>query len=286
MLLSIIQASHYALDLFQHATHVTVHSVYQKAINLKTDSALLTLQPVGSVLSPISLITSCDRSAFSKLPVTSGQELSFLPDFRHTSVTDLSLPFFSLAQAELRDLCTIVGHAIALSASPELPANVRGIELIFNQPELVSESLSMSAIRSNLSELLRSSSVQKNVDILCRLIGLGIGLTPSGDDFLCGFLAGLRLCHSAFDDAAIMQTALSQTILSHTDRTNDISAAFLKSAAAGQFSRPVHLLREAFLTPEAIYQAFSGIGHSSGIDTLCGIYTALLLFIPVRMILF
>ena len=94
------------------------------------------------------------------------------------------------------------------------------------------------------------------------LIWLGIGLTPSGDDFLCGFLAGLRLSNG------------SSLFLHTLDRTNEISAAFLRCAAFGQFSTPVHLLTDPNVTARQIYLVFSSISHSSDIDTLCGIYIA------------
>ena len=101
-------------------------------------------------------------------------------------------------------------------------------------------------------------------------IWLGIGLTPSGDDFLCGFLAGLRLS----DGSSVFLPFLEQHILHTLDRTNEISAAFLRCAAFGPFSTPVHLLTDPNVTARQIYLVFSSISHSSDIDTLCGIYIA------------
>ena len=86
---------------------------------------------------------------------------------------------------------------------------------------------------------LVSTDVYKR-QCLCHLIGLGIGLTPSGDDFLCGFLAGLRLS----DGSSVFLPFLEQHILHTLDRTNEISAAFLRCAVLGQFSAPVHLLTD------------------------------------------
>ena len=136
---------------------------------------------------------------------------------------------------------------------------------------------------------------------LARLIGLGIGLTPSGDDFLCGVLAGLILTgqtESAF------ARSLHKAIAEHLNDTVDVSAAFLRCALKGQFSLAVnHLLvntgcespqdtSHVKCTPQiapgianvpAITENFLAIGHSSGTDTLCGILYALELFLFSEM---
>ena len=103
---------------------------------------------------------------------------------------------------------------------------------------------------------------------LAGMTGLGMGLTPSGDDFLCGVLAGLLF--SGQWDHPFAQ-ALRQTISRRLGDTNDISRTFLSCALSCHFSRPVKELPLASGTTE-ILSSFGAIGHSSGFDTLCGIY--------------
>ena len=103
---------------------------------------------------------------------------------------------------------------------------------------------------------------------LAGMTGLGMGLTPSGDDFLCGVLAGLLF--SGQWDHPFAQ-ALRQTISRRLGDTNDISRTFLSCALSCHFSRPVKELPLAAGTTE-ILSSFGAIGHSSGFDTLCGIY--------------
>lgn len=57
------------------------------------------------------------------------------------------------------------------------------------------------------------------------LIGLGAGLTPAGDDFLCGWLAARR--------AVGAPTLMGDLPL---ERTTEVSAAFLREAARGRFA--------------------------------------------------
>ena len=283
MQLTILQASEYAFDILKSTSTLIVHSVYRKAVNLKAGNQLLTLQPRGSILSPISLITDCTEEELAKLPFTAGKTMSVPLNTEHTSCQNLFLPVRTLySHVFPENLHKKIRQAIAMAENSDLPPHMRGVELLLNQPNLVGESLYMNAIQKILQEfheIIGDSA--KMTDTLCQLIGLGIGLTPSGDDFLCGFLAGLRISSSVPSliltaESDSFRQILEKKICSNLDRTNEISAAFLHCAALGQFSAPVHLLLNSELTAEQIYQAFSGIGHSSGIDTLCGIYAAFL----------
>ena len=293
MELNILQTSAFALDNLKSSSDLTVHSVYQKAVNLKANGQLLALQPRGSVLSPISLITDCSEAALAKLLLSAGKKLEIPLNIRSASCQDLSLPFRKPgSEVFLQEhLSTKIRDAIAMAGQSELPPYLRGMELILNQPELIRESPYMNAASQYLAQFHQiaqtSAEPSKMAGCLCHLIGLGIGLTPSGDDFLCGFLAGVRLSDLTTWPAALLGNTsasggksaflplLDQHILHTLDRTNEISAAFLRCAALGQFSEPVHLLLNSNMTAREIYEAFSRIGHSSGIDTLCGIYTAL-----------
>ena len=106
------------------------------------------------------------------------------------------------------------------------------------------------------------------------LIGLGPGLTPSGDDALGGIEAALHaLGHPV---AGFLSTALDDV----GERTTDVSAALLRHAARGEFTERVHRLLAALLgddaaaIPEAIERAVAW-GASSGMDCLIGVLAGL-----------
>jgi hypothetical protein len=103
------------------------------------------------------------------------------------------------------------------------------------------------------------------------LIGLGPGLTPSGDDYLCGFLIALALT-SRF----ALRDHIWRAVEPHLgQRTNDISRAHLGAAAEGFGNAALHLLLNAILAgandqiPAGFSQAIA-IGHTSGWDALAG----------------
>ena len=93
-----------------------------------------------------------------------------------------------------------------------------------------------------------------------RLIrGCGEGLTPSGDDFLCGWMLACRLRR---------QNAKAQRILKHARGQNAVSNAFLEMAAQGRVNVAVQKLLQAPAAARA--KAVCAFGHSSGADLLCG----------------
>ena len=95
-----------------------------------------------------------------------------------------------------------------------------------------------------------------------RLAGRGGGLTPSGDDVLCGYVAGLVLWHGRAGDAASIATAAAA-------RTTLLSATLLRHAARGELPEPAHALLERG-DPEPLRR----FGHSSGRAILLGLALA------------
>lgn len=98
------------------------------------------------------------------------------------------------------------------------------------------------------------------------LVGRGPGLTPSGDDFLCGWLwAWHRIAHSQLD-------ALSEAVGQSRTATTDISQNFLTLALDGYF---VESLKVAEYAPLDGFNALREQGATSGVDTLSGVRFAL-----------
>ena len=106
------------------------------------------------------------------------------------------------------------------------------------------------------------------------LVGLGPGLTPSGDDFLAGVMIGLR---------RVGRTEHAERIWGHIqphldDRTNEISAALLAAAARGHGSMALHRVLEDLISDRDVTRAtlkLGAQGHTSGWDAALGMVTAL-----------
>lgn len=279
MYIAITNLSDYGHTILKENKNAKVHSVYQKTINLQFGDTLLAIQARQSVLSPLSLITNLEDSEISYLAIQPGMTVSVtgssitfcqIPSlkfsFSNALVTDLTLSETSNVEIHLKER---IGTAINLSEGSGFSSLFQSTNkyINFQDPIIRYASHQMDTCRS----FCLTGTYQNAAEALGKLIGLGIGLTPSGDDFLCGVLAGLRI-HDC--DVTCFSRALCREIRSKLGNTNDISRAFLDCALKGWFSLPVIRLKDP-LSPEEILSDFRRIGHSSGLDTLSGILYAL-----------
>lgn len=102
-----------------------------------------------------------------------------------------------------------------------------------------------------------------------RLIGLGAGLTPSGDDFICGLLAVANKYEPE------IYSKLKKTISQEITRTTRVSRDYLMLAMEGTYSPLIITLVNAIenQNEQEISDAQEKLmrhGSSSGMDTLAG----------------
>ncbi len=102
------------------------------------------------------------------------------------------------------------------------------------------------------------------------LVGRGDGLTPLGDDVVCGWLAVHRATGMPTAD---VDTALRPLL----PRTTTLSATLLECALAGEVAEPVATyLRSLGTTGQDVArESLEAFGHSSGLGLAHGIDLAL-----------
>jgi len=104
------------------------------------------------------------------------------------------------------------------------------------------------------------------------LVGLGPGLTPAGDDALCGFMLG-RWMAGNYDRP--VDLALRGVALSSGGRTSDVSAVQLALAGEGRFGEALLSVAEALEARSSTLLAATerclGEGATSGADALLGL---------------
>ena len=76
------------------------------------------------------------------------------------------------------------------------------------------------------------------------LIGLGPGLTPSGDDFIVGYLAGLWSTAGSDSSRLRFMSSLGAWLSQAAAGTNAISCTYIKSAVNGNVSEPIATLAQ------------------------------------------
>ena len=123
------------------------------------------------------------------------------------------------------------------------------------------------------------------------LAGLGVGLTPAGDDFLLGVMYGLWLMEKfsrglvlsdvevGTEARRIVEVMVDEAVA----RTTTLSRAWLEAAGRGEAGQPWHELVNAMSVTStgsvtAVSQAIDRIlstGHTSGADALAGFVTTI-----------
>jgi hypothetical protein len=101
------------------------------------------------------------------------------------------------------------------------------------------------------------------------LLGLGPGLTPSGDDLLCGALVALHAI-GAVDASRDLHAGIAAIAPS---ATSTLSGAFLRAAAEGCGCEALHTIIISLVNNKSVESNLDGlarIGHTSGWDALAG----------------
>lgn len=127
------------------------------------------------------------------------------------------------------------------------------------------------SLLSNLSSALARVDVSSAKRIASRLAGLGVGLTPSGDDFLMGAIYAVWILHPPKVAAALAQEIANTA----APLTTSLSAAWLRSAAKGEAGILWHEFLKVLMTAdtELIRPAMDkilSVGETSGRESMAG----------------
>ena len=106
-------------------------------------------------------------------------------------------------------------------------------------------------------------------------IGAGVGLTPSGDDFLAGILHGIHFLENLYGKKHPYLPRLEDSIRRNLRRTGSISRHFLRYALQGEWGRCTENVLVAFVSGDKnrLYDTANAKlawGASSGADELRG----------------
>jgi Protein of unknown function (DUF2877) len=128
------------------------------------------------------------------------------------------------------------------------------------------------AARPLLMRLVEASAALDTASVLealAPLLGLGPGLTPSGDDCVIGWLAGVWTGRA---EGRQVVRSLHAGLMAAAARTTDVSRAFLAAASDGALSEPMY----RFVTTRTMQSLVDVVttGETSGGDLLAGYFLA------------
>ena len=269
--------------LFEHEKRAVVHSVYKSTINCIVDDRIFSLQHQEMPITPLSINLDIPKRVFELIRVNRGDEVQFTKD---GLVAFNSM--FSLEQAEIFD-CDLTEGTLPLDHEKISRLTDHILKYIekgefgriaksFKDNEKIPLSFAGNYVSGVLLRMTGSTNVAEIGSLSAQLVGVGEGLTPSGDDFNCGMLAAqfyLRGQHHADELKEQLISQINQRI----STTTVISKEFLIYACEGKFSQMVKnvLIKSQMgmdVTSEII--KIRDIGHTSGIDFLTGLYFGLL----------
>jgi hypothetical protein len=136
-----------------------------------------------------------------------------------------------------------------------------------------------------LSRCLRAADADEALRSLARIIGLGPGLTPAGDDFIVGWLAGVTIAARSHTQLGFLD-AVCARLHALRQATTPVSWQHLDDARALTFSERLSDLAVAIAAgvPDddliAHIEAQLAVGATSGADAVAGLIVALLAACP------
>ena len=137
---------------------------------------------------------------------------------------------------------------------------------------------------SNLPKALAAADLSTARLTSSKLAGLGIGLTPSGDDFLMGAVHAVWIIHPrnvAGELGGVIATVAAPL-------TTSLSAAWLRCASKGEAGELWHRFFDALAgrigDPRRVMEKILAVGETSGADALVGFVSTLTAWteVPVR----
>ena len=262
--------------------HGRVEAVFSSVVYVSLETGMLCIARSGVEPGPFSVLTTAPRTADLKtLGLAAGQPV--LATNRQIAVpgsleVDLqpALNWSPEAWPELPGPNLIAQGLGRLRRC--LPANISraglgGFTVGGHRPEdddLVGRKARASVLAAGECLAANGSEVRSAFHWARNLIGLGPGLTPSGDDFLGGFMIALHATGKR-DTALRLWANICEDARAST---NPISLAMLEAAAEGRGCASLHAAICAImsgLSPAVAVSGLSRFGHSSGWDSLAGV---------------
>jgi hypothetical protein len=272
----------------------TVHSVFRSAVNLRLNRGNKLLTLVGSSEADLPQgirVDTPDDFSFEICragePVTCRDHIlrfgSLTIELRGARRWKCDLPSL---QADMTNLAVATAWRCAWDALNERQMLV-GAEIIaedlFRSDGIIRASVPRRAGEAmrGLFDATRRYDHLNAPSSLRPLVGLGAGLTPSGDDLLVGYLAGLWCTVLDKSERVQFVSNLGKAVLRFSRQTTDISRTYLYHASRGQVSSRLADLAEALCRGEnsdcllTTAEFAMRVGHTSGMDAVTGLLIGL-----------
>lgn len=237
--IKVIIYSKEVIPILKEKSLAYVHSIFKKSMNIKIKDRLIHLGREEEGVSPFSICISRDNvdKLVDKFKV--GDELyTEIFDFEDANIFDPSLSVYGWEENLVSNM-ELLNSIVAIN-----PNWKSGIEVDIS--------------KENFPD---------------KIIGRGLGLTPSGDDVLVGLLAILK---ATGKNKGLVEKIKNSIENNGRTKTTDISYEYLDYAVQGKFSNIVKetcidlIMGDKYKVLNSAMNLIH-MGHTSGMDTLKGI---------------
>ena len=265
---------------------MVIQSVFDSSVNLrlKYENRLLTILisdhyelPQGIRLNaknaPLQSLTVGQRGVCrDKILRFGSSPLSI--DLREASIWKAPLPLIDISKPITKRAWLITWQALNRQQRLKQTDLLAEDLLHIDQGPVLTRKLS--APVRELTEATKYFDTESSANAARKMIGLGPGVTPAGDDILIGYLAGLWSTVGENKEKTRFIESFGKALLQIMDQTNEISRTYLYHAVHGQFSSSlINLLHVMDVGDEEhvlmTTKDAMRVGHSSGMDSVTGL---------------
>ena len=273
----------------------TVHSIFSKVINfMSEDNKTIFSLALDDVIQSPMMMKINDNCIFSEMKATlKPSDQIYLVDYKTVKIAGF-LCEFSQANEWERDIKSLshlhnLSNEYVLEDLNQLTLTLgkdSGLLTAYKKINATGfiggckdKSIYVEPFLKNLIDLERATrerNLNRIYETSLRFVGLGVGLTPSGDDFLLGCLAAWQYLQSPI--YSVFEKRKEDWLAKAKIGTTALSYFMLESGMKGSINNALYALIEAISKKQPLFRSFKNmlsIGSTSGTDMLIGVCFAL-----------
>jgi hypothetical protein len=292
------QVSSAALSMLDRKADWQVHSIFHRTFNITDGDRVVTITEIPSKELPNGVCVSLPgRSGFERFHLEARNEVLYQDGH-------LIFPFAGLA-IDLSGAIIYPSDKCISESLLEGEELIRRLSMVHNIACMVAPQEGLAPLWYKTGEILKGINISKSetpiiqqmaiialIDLLDgvrlkdserikrsaeAMAGLGIGLTPSGDDILTGFCAMLVLWGDATHKSRPIKSLLESIWEGAEGKTNPIGLNYLRQAMCSEISRVLHDFIRCLIVSEHLdlshsTQELFAYGATSGSELGLGAY--------------
>jgi len=273
-------------ELISLGSEISLHSIFNSSINLKVNNVIVNVSNNNIILPPYGIVLNDEDFRILKYQIEDKQP-NFSINKSEISISNIKIDLVgaykkyeskikkSNKKILTRNLDSLLQKVISFQKKNGF--NIQNNDIIeivlgknnFNKQNL--ENTNILDFNNKLRSLENFFVHGEDYTALKYFIGRGMGLTPSGDDFLVGMMSVFSL-YDVFKENIVN---IRNFILENKGiYTNDISEQFLILATQNKFSTNIILLLNSLEAKNLDSGAINNVlsyGGTSGVDIILGI---------------